>query len=203
MGLISKIPRLIAIFLLPTLAVLTAQAQSAADHADPLIQAAELVEHARTLRAGCDYADAERWLRRAQSLIHDGRVRTAETDAAGNLAARIEIQRANLRDLRQRLDRDQQAVSRLIAQKQLAQARQRLQQAGFPACDARFEALKQQIGAAQYRLDHPPQCDSCRKVAKVVVWTAVLSGVGYGGWWAYDKYGHQPTPGSVSQPPLR
>lgn len=201
MDLISKIRRLIALLLLPTLAVLTAQAQPAADRADPLIQAAELVEHARTLRAGCDYTEAEHWLRRAQSLIHDGRVHTGETDAAGNLAARIEIQRADLRDLRQQLDHDQQAITRLIEQKQLAQARQRLRQAGFPACDTRFEALKQQIGAAQYRLDHPAHCDSCRKVAKVLVWTAVLGGVGYGGWWAYDKYGHQP--GSVPQPPLR
>jgi hypothetical protein len=195
--------RLIARFVLFTLAVLTAQAQSTADHADPLIQAAELVEHARALRAGCGYAEADRWLRRAQSLVHDDRVRAGEADAAGNFAARIEIQRADLRDLRRRLDREQQAISRLIADKQLPQARQRLQQTGFPACDARFEALKQQIGAAQYHLDHPAHCDSCRKVAKVLVWTVVLGGVGYGGYWAYDKYGHQTTPGSVPRSQLR
>jgi len=172
--------RLIACFVMFTLAVLTAQAQSTADHADPLIQAAELVEHARTLRAGCDYEPAERWLRRAQKLVRNGRVRAGESDAAGNLAARIEIQISDLRDLRHRLDRDQKVISRLIANKQLAQAHRLLLQAGFPPCDARFEALKQKIGAAQYRLNHPAHCDSCRHAGKILVWTAVLGGVGYG-----------------------
>lgn len=180
-----------------------ASAQHAADHADPLIHAAELVEHAHSVRAGCDYAEAERWLRRAQKIVRDGRMRTGETDAAGNLAARIEIEIAGLRDLRQRLDRDHQAISRLIGRNQLAQARMRLQRAGAPACDIRFDSLKQAIAAAQYRLDHPSHCDSCRKVAKVLVWTAVLAGISYGGYWAYDKYGHPPTPSSVPRSPIR
>jgi hypothetical protein len=174
-----------------------ASAQSTADHADPVIQAAELYEHARSLRAGCDYPEAERWLRRAQKVVRSGRMRTGETDAAGNLAARIEIEIAGLRDQRQRLDSEEQAIARLIEQKHLAQARQRLDQAVFPACDYRREALKQQIATAQYREDHPAHCDSCRKVAKVVIWTAVLGGLGYGGYWAYDKYGPPATPGSV------
>lgn len=174
-----------------------ASAQSTADHADPVIHAAELYEHARSVRAGCDYPGAERWLRRAQKVARSGRMRTGETDAAGNLAARIEIEIAGLRDQRQRLDREEQAIARLINQKRLAQARQRLQHSGFPACDSRREALKQQIATTQYREDHPMHCDSCRKVAKVVIWTAVLGGLGYGGYWAYDKYGHPATPGSV------
>jgi hypothetical protein len=187
-----------------TLAVFTAQAQPVAeDHADPVIQAAELFEHARTERAACAYADAESWFRRAQKVVHENRMRSGETDAAGNLAARIEIEIAGLRDLQKRLDREQQAIERLIEKKQFPQARQRLQRAGFPACDSRFDSLKQLIAAAQYRRDHPQHCDSCRKVAKILVWTAVLGGVSYGGYWAYDKYGHPATPGSVPRSPSR
>jgi hypothetical protein len=180
-----------------------ASAQQADYHADPVIQAAELVDHAHALRAGCDYAEAERWLRRAQKIVRDGRMRTGETDAARNLAARIEIEIAGLRDLRQRLDRVEQAIAKLIEQKHLSQARQRLQQAGFAACDTRFDSLKQKITAAQYREDHPTHCDSCRKVAKVLVWTAVLGGISYGGYWAYEKYGHPVTPSSVPRSPAR
>jgi hypothetical protein len=174
-----------------------ASAQQAADHADPVIQAAELVEHAHAVRAGCDYAEAERWLRRAQKIVRGSRMRSGETDAAGNLAARIEIEIAGLRGLRQRLDREEQAIAKLIEQRHLPQARQRLQQAGFPTCDSRLDSLKQQIAAAQYREDHPTHCDSCRRVAKVLVWTAVLGGISYGGYWAYDRYGHPTTPASV------
>jgi len=174
-----------------------ASAQSGSDRADPVIQSAEFFEHARTLRAGCDYAEAERWLRRAQNIVRHNHMRAGETDAAGNLAARIEIEIAGLHDLQKRLDREQQAITRLIDQKRWAQARQHLQQVGFPRCDSRFETLKQQIAAAQYRADHPPHCDACRKVAKLAIWSAIAGGVGYGGWQLYDRYGRQQTPGSV------
>lgn len=180
-----------------------ALAQSGPDRADPVIQSAELLEHARALRASCDYEGADRWLRRAQKLVRESRMRAGETDAAGNLAARIEIEIAGLHDLRKQLDRDEQAIKWLIAQRQLAQARRLLQRAGFPACDSRFDSLNQQIAAAQSREDHPAHCDSCRKVAKILVWTAVLGGVSYGGYWAYDKYGHPATPGSVPRSPQR
>jgi hypothetical protein len=91
-----------------------AAAQPAEHTPDSLVEAAELGAHAQSLLGSCDYQNAERWLKRARSVVRDGHLRSGESDAAGNFSARIEIQIADLRDLKGRLDKEQLAIKNLI-----------------------------------------------------------------------------------------
>jgi hypothetical protein len=203
MNLMKKLGRVsVAALLLPVLASLAA-AQPAMIPADAVVEAAELSVTARGMLSSCRYADAEKWFKKAGAVLRDRSVRAGEAGAAGNLSARLQIQLADLQSLRHRLDTAYSDISRLLAGGQLARVRARLGEVDAPQCDARFVALKLELAEREYKAAHPSTCSTCRRIGKIVLWSVIMGGASYGGYLAYDKYGHPVSQPSVLRPPTR